>query len=145
MNKYLKKLAMVVLLLTVFLSCAVTSVYADGYTEEDYNFSFVNDNSTGEYGVSDLSQQVEVLNSAFVRQRYASAPTLYVLCLENSAGTGPSISSWATEIIHNVTTGGTYSFTYSAGYGGYRVDFYLVGMPEAHDFDNYTVSGEWNA
>ncbi len=145
MNKYLKKLVMVVLLLTVFLSCSATSAYADEDEILEYRFSFVDDNSTGEYGVSESPQQVEVLNSAFVRQNYASAPTLYVLCLENSSGTGPSISSWATEVIGDVTTGGTYPFTYKAGYGGYRVDFYLVGMPRAMEFDNYTVSGDWNA
>ncbi len=145
MNKYLKKLAIAILLLTVFLSCSVTSVYADEDEILGYEFSFVDDNSTGEYGKSDFSQQVEVLNSAFVRQEHASAPTLYVLCLPKSNGDGASITSWVTDIVHNVTTPGTYSFTYYVGRGSFDGVYYLVGMPEAYDFDNYTVSGDWNA
>ncbi len=145
MNKYLKKLAMAVLILTVFLSCSVTSAYADEYATLEYRFSFVND-SADEYGVSASPQQVEVLNSAFVRQNYASAPTLYWLCIPKADGSGANITAnRATNVVHNVTTRGTYFFTYNTGYGGYLANFYLVGMPEAYDFDDYTVSGDWNA
>ncbi len=144
MNKFLKKLTVAVLILTVFLSCSVTSVYADADKILEYTFSFVDD-GVNEYGASTTPQAVKVMNTAYVWQRYASAPTLYVLCLPTEDGSDVSITSWATNVVHNVTTTGTRSFTYNTGHGGTGEAYYLVGMPEAYDFDNYTVSGEWNA
>lgn len=87
---------------------------------------------------STSSQTVQTLNAAYVNPSTSATPTSYYLSPPGST------SANATNIISDISTSGSRSFTYNSGYGGKGTSLILNACPSNFDFVDYNVSGTWS-
>lgn len=137
----LKKIVVLVLVL-----CALTmSLSVVSAADDEYNYWFdFPDEIEYSYRSASVARIKTASGSAYVKQNGSSISTYYYMLL---APTSTPIGSSGTMAANrlNISSSGTYYFTWKSGYGGLNTGYYYLAATPNPDIthDEYVTSGKW--
>ena len=136
----LKKIVALVLVL-----CALTMTFSVvSAATYSYTFNFPKGIS-GSYRSVPVAKIKTTSGSAYVQQNGNSISTFYYMLVAPTSTPLGSAGTMAANRL-NVSSSGTYYFTWKSGYGGVNTGYYYLAATPNHDVthDAYTTSGTWS-